>query len=453
MNRTSTTWRLLTFTGVMLLTVGCSQTRQAFNNVGQEIGVIQPTRVNDPAVTITPAANRSSEAAAKTQTDQSPAHQAVYQSVAASITADATSAGTQPQFIGSPTAADGDRPARFVSNMNLYGELPGSPSKLPSDSFANTRQITFTPEGADFDVTVSPDGQTLYFASTQHRPTADIYTKSVTGNTVTQLTSDPGNDTMPAISPDGKRLAFCSDRNGNWDIYVLPLDGGSPGQPVQLTSSPTQELHPSWSPDGRQIVFCSLGEQSGQWEIVSIDVDNPAQRRFLGYGLFPSFSPDGGKIAFQRARYRGTRWFSIWTLDYNKGEATRPTEIAASANAACINPTWSPDGHELAFVTVMNPTGQAAASTSGGGSGSGGRPISGELWVINVDGTGRRQLTTDKFVNLQPAWSRDGFVYFVSNRSGNDNLWAVRSATPPRTQMADHGKTQDNAATATVPTE
>ncbi|MHB1156600.1 MAG: TolB family protein [Phycisphaerales bacterium] len=452
---------MLTLTGAILLTVGCSETRQAFNNVGQEIGVIQPTRVNDPAVTITPGSNTPAPGTA-TETGvtrfsesgsvQSPNHQSVYQSVAASITPHSTS--TEPAFIGSPTAADGDRPARFVSNMNLYGELPGSPSNLPNDSFANTRQITFTPEGADFDVTVSPDGQTLFFASTQHRPTADIYTKSVTGNTVTQLTSDPANDTMPAISPDGKRLAFCSDRAGSWDIFVLDLatsGGGGGGQPVQLTSSPTQELHPSWSPDGRQIVFCSLGEQSGQWEIAAIDVDNPAQRRFLGYGLFPSFSPDGGKIAFQRARYRGTRWFSIWTLDYNKGEATRPTEIAASANAACINPTWSPDGRELAFVTVMNPTGQTAASTSG--SGGGGRPVSGELWVINVDGTGRRQLTTDKFVNLQPAWSRDGFVYFVSNRSGNDNLWAVRSATTPRTQMADQGKTQDNAATATVPTE
>jgi TolB protein len=259
--------------------------------------------------------------------------------------------------------------------------------------------------------------------------------KRVEGSTVTQLTADPANDTMPAISPDGKSVAFCSNRNGSWDIYIQPIEGG---QPTQLTNSPSHELHPSWSPNGRQIIFSALGEQSGQWEMVLVDAANPSSRKFVGYGLFPEFSPDGSKVVFQRARYRGTRWFSIWTMDIDNGEAKRPTQIAASTNAAVITPTWSPDGRRIAFATVVNPRKDDPNK----------RPANADLWVINVDGTGRVKLTSDKFVNLQPTWGRDGWVYFISNRIGADNIWAVRPSQPT---IAGGASEAPGAAEAAVP--
>jgi TolB protein len=315
--------------------------------------------------------------------------------------------------------------------------MPGSPSDLPDGTLENIRQVSFTHDGADFDVSVSPDGQWLVYASTQHRPTADIYMKKVDGNTVTQLTSDPANDTMPAISPDGRTLAFCSNRSGSWDIYLKPIDGG---KATQLTSSPSHELHPSFSPDGKRIIFSALGEQSGQWEMVLVDVDRPTSRRFIGYGLFPTFSPDGGKIVFQRARHRGTRWFGVWTMDIHGAEASRPTQIAASTNAAAITPSWSPDGKRIAFATVVNPLRNDPNK----------RPRNADLWVINVDGTGRVKLTSDKFVNLQPTWCADGWVYFVSNRTGADNIWAVRPDAPT---VATDDPTASDATEAAVPVE
>ncbi len=304
---------------------------------------------------------------------------------------------------------------QYASNNNsalgLFGEMPGSPRSTPDGAVDNMRQITFTQEGADLDVEVDRNGNYMVFASTRHRPTTDIYYQKIGGNTVTQLTSDPANDRMPAISPDGTRLAFCSDRSGSWDIYVKDLRGG---KAIQITADPANEVHPSWSKNGNELVFSSLGRQSGQWELVVVNVANPAERRFIGYGLFPTFSPNGEKILFQRARFRGTRWFSIWTIDYMNGEAMRPTEIAASANAAAISPAWSPDGKRIVFSTVVNPSEDPAA-----------RPANADIWVVNVDGTGRLRLNADSYVNVQPTWGADGNIYFVSNRNGHDNLWAV----------------------------
>jgi Tol biopolymer transport system component len=302
----------------------------------------------------------------------------------------------------------------FHGGVSLWGEMPGQTTVAPVNASDNLWQVSFTREGSDFDVAIDPTGQRIAFASTRHRASADLYVKQVHGQTVTQITSDAGNDVMPAWSPDGSAIAFCSDRSGNFDLYIQRLDGG---QPIQLTNDPAPELHPSFSPDGSQIIFCTLN-QAGQWEIQVIDVAQPASRRIIGLGLFPSFSPTGDKIAFQRPRYRGTRLFGVWTIDYVNGEGLRPTEIAAASNAAVINPAWSPDGKRLAFATVVDPSDSDIA-----------RPAAAELWAVNVDGAGRVKLTNDTFANLQPAWSRDGTIYFISNRTGSDNVWALKPAS------------------------
>lgn len=324
------------------------------------------------------------------------------------------------------------------ADLANFGEIDGQPAIPPSGGTENIRQVSFSREGADFDVTISPDGKNVYFASTQHSHTSNIYRKSTTGTTITQITSDPANDVMPAVSPDGKTIAFCSDRNGNWDIFIKSAHN----KPIQLTNSPTHELHPSWSPDGKWIVFSTLSSRSGLWELTIVDARNPAQRHILGPGLFPEFSPTGDKIAFQRARHRGSRAFSIWTIDFNNGESFNPTEIASATNAAAISPTWSPDGKYIAFTTILNP---AAHHIS--------RKKRTSLWTISIDGTQRTRLTNDQFANAQPVWSSTGEIYFISSRTGTDNIWQIR---PSNQQIftADQ-KNSDNIANpqVNVPTE
>ncbi len=303
-----------------------------------------------------------------------------------------------------------------VGPLGLYGHLPQVASRRssPLDSPDNLRQITFATEGADFDPDIDPTGTLLVYASTQHRATADLYLKRIDGSALQQLTNDPSNDVMPAFSPDGKRVAFASDRAGNWDIYIMDIAGG---QAVQLTNDLTHDLSPSFSPDGRQMVYCTHGSQSGQWELVVINVENPATKRFIGYGLFPEWSPRDDRIVFQRARERGTRWFSVWTVEMVNGEGVRPTEIAASSNAAAISPTWSPDAKHVAFSTVIDPDSEQQI-----------RPVQADIWVLNADGSGRANLSNSQFTNLHPAWSKDGSIFFVSNRAKNgvENIWAIR---------------------------
>jgi Tol biopolymer transport system component len=308
--------------------------------------------------------------------------------------------------------------------VSLYGDelIAGHHPNVatPYDGSGNVAQLTFATEGATFDPDVDRSGRIIVFASTRHSPTADIYLKSATGSTTTQLTSDPGNDIMPAIDPGGQYVAFASDRSGNWDVYYQPIAGG---QAVQVTRSFEHELHPTWSPDGRTLCFCKYGARTGRWELWVVDVENPSTPSFLTFGVFPQWSPDvaNNRILFQRARQRGSRFHSIWTIDYVNGEARRPTELVSAGNAALINPSWSPDGRRIVFTTVAEPDGQPE------------RPTISDIWAMNVDGSGRVNLTNGRFGNYQPVWSPDGTILFVSNRSGVDNLWAVTAGAPEGT--------------------
>lgn len=302
----------------------------------------------------------------------------------------------------------------------VLNAAPESPTPL-ADVMEGLTHVTQAAQGADFDPCVSRDGRWIAFASTQHRETADIYIKQVDGRTITQLTADPAHDVMPAISPDGQRIAFASDRNGNWDIYLMSTSGG---QAVQVTSDPADELHPSWSPDGTRLVFCRLGEVSGRWELWVTDTTGGSTTEFIGYGLFPEWCPvartgaDGrDKILFQRSRERGDRAFSLWTVDYRPGDTSSPTEIVSSRDSALINASWSPDGQRIVYASVNFRDADSATTPSG-------TPAS-DLWIVGVDGSGKVALTGGMFMNLMPAWGNGGRIFFVSDRTGVSNIWSV----------------------------
>ena len=363
-----------------------------------------------------------------------------------------TSAAPDPYApIPKPAAnsvAGGDLSAWIYSNA-MGIELPTESSSPATRATVNVRKITDAYAGSDFDPIVSPDGSHLIYASTQHRPTADIYTKSIHGAVVTRLTDDPAQDVMPSISPDGSTIAFATDRNGSWDIFLMPVEGGNK---IQITNESAHDLHPSWSPDGTKLVFSRLGQQTGRWEMWVTDVASDHGAQFIGFGLFPEWCPiastgiDGAdKILFQRSRERGDRAFSVWTIDFTPtpGTAGRETEIASGANQALINPTWSPDGQFVCFAAVPYSQSWVNSTTA--------RPDMSTIWMVSINGTNKVKLTDGTSVDLMPAWGRNNNIFFVSNMDGQDHLWSMELS--PAVRAASLRNPEFESTFANVPTD
>jgi TolB protein len=155
------------------------------------------------------------------------------------------------------------------------------------------------------------------------------------------------------------------------------------------------------------------------------------------------------RIAFQKSRERGDRAFGIWTIDYKNGEAGNTTEVASLTTAACINPSWSPDGQWIAYATVPNPSQWTSEC----------RPTWAELWMVDAAGNNRVALTGGKFVNLMPSWGPQNRIYFVSDRGGIENIWSMdtgkvialaRTNTGPNSAVAS--STSKSAPGARAPT-
>lgn len=295
------------------------------------------------------------------------------------------------------------------SSVGPYGDRGGAVVGSPR-STANYSQHTHASIGRDFDPDVSTDGELLVFASTSHSQRPDIYLKAVDGFAVTQITSDPSDDIQPRFSPDGERIAFCSNRAGSWDIWIVSRDGTGL---TQVTSDRGDEIAPCWSPDGSQIAFSQFGTRSQQWEIWTVAVERPGTRRFLCHGLFPSWSPNGQRLAYQKARERGSRWFSVWAVDLINGEARHPTELAWAQDAACIAPRWSPSGRTLAFSAVpLHLAGRGDASAA-------------DLWTVDTHSGVRQKLTDGTLTAFNPVWGGDGRLCFVSADEGVETVWSA----------------------------
>ena len=208
----------------------------------------------------------------------------------------------------------------------------------------------------------------------------------------------PG-DSDPAVSPDGYRVAFVSERDGNPELYVADA---RTGETQRLTTNQrAADRRPAWSPDGRRIAWQS--GLPGAADIYVMRADGSRKTRIVGGAADdaePAWSPHGARIAFSSSR-SGRR--QLWAVGARGGEPVRLAEIPGRAWA----PAWSPRGGTIAF-----------SRERGGGA---------DVWLLEVaDGT-TRQLTRGPGWDSRPDWSPGGrSVAFARATARGTSIWVAR---------------------------
>ncbi len=218
--------------------------------------------------------------------------------------------------------------------------------------------------------------------------------------TFTQLTNQSGEETTPALSPDGASIAYASRAKGTWDVYVQRVGGRNP---ILVAGDPKRdESAPAFSPDGVTIAFHESDRDGG---IFVAGATGESARRLTDFGFDPAWSGDGRQLVFATEEaldpYTRHSVSALWRVDAAGGSA--PNKIT---DGDAIQPAWSPSGKRIAFWA--NTGGQR------------------DMFTIAPDGSGREPVLSDAPLDWSPTWSADGrHLYFASDRGGSMNLWRV----------------------------
>lgn len=257
----------------------------------------------------------------------------------------------------------------------------------------------------------------------------DLYVMNPDGTDVRNLTNHPASDTGPVPSPDGRRIAFQSNRDGNDEIYVVDLETG---KQTNLTNHTASDHSPTWSPDGSSIAFVSdrtailLDEARGLWtsDIYIMNSDGSDPRRLTagnltnGYGGL-AWSPDGGSIALCLSSFTAYgAYFPLGIQLMNLSDLTLTRLTFDSATIQC-DPRWSPDGNQILY------------EVSGSGFSN--------LYLMNADGTDQNNVSTDPATyDTTPSWSPDGkSIVFASDRGDGYHLYVMSADGSNLTQLTN----------------
>ncbi|HEY7923520.1 MAG TPA: protein kinase [Vicinamibacteria bacterium] len=276
---------------------------------------------------------------------------------------------------------------RWVSNYWRVPILEDRPA-----TWADAEQVTFDQAYVEF-LDVSPDGRQVAYSS-DRAGNQDLWLMPLGGEPV-QLTTDPAPDWAPAFSPDGKWLSFYSNRSGDREIWKIPVTGG---EATRLTFSPGLDAGSHWSPDGRELAIRS--ERTGDSEVWVIGADGSGARQVThdpaSDGL-PAWSPDGRWLAFTSTR-SGT--LQIWR---DSPQGGTPELLSKGPG---IGPRWL--GDQVYF--------------------NGAHEREGNLWRVSVVDRRERPMTSlvgrrGTLGIMQPA--TDGRYLYFSWRDDLGDIWVM----------------------------
>jgi Tol biopolymer transport system component len=239
---------------------------------------------------------------------------------------------------------------------------------------------------------------------------------------IARLTNTSGNALRPVWSPDNQSIAFESNRDGLYHIYVMDADGS---HQRALTAGPNEDRHAAWAADGTSIVYDSSdATHQDIWMVRVADGSRRQVTRVDGLAEYASVSPDGQRVAFYIYR---DMTLNLWTVRIDGSEAKPVTRDLADASRheptmAWTAPGWSPDSRSLAYT---------------GGDGR-------SIWTMRSDGSGARQVVSDGETNHFPWFRSDGRLAYITEYvppkydGAWTNAWALDMQTGKRTLLQEH---------------
>lgn len=275
----------------------------------------------------------------------------------------------------------------------------------------DNKEPCFNPFGGDY-------GKDLYFTVQENKKYFNIYKKeNPFSSAMSPKTSGKNFNSAPCYSPTTDKIAFRCWMDGAYtsDIYMM---NNTRGQALaQVTESANAfEDWPSFNEDGTLLVYnrvqysaykkmtflsflFGFGGSTVFVQSSDIWIKNlqTGESTLLGNGYQPSFSPDGKRIAFVKYS-NDAKSTCIWIMDI---DGSNQQQITDAKKGYAFGPRWSPDGKRLIFQSAKKDKKDF------------------DIYVIDTDGNNLIQLTTNKSADCQPYWTKDGYIYFASDR-GND---------------------------------
>ena len=241
-------------------------------------------------------------------------------------------------------------------------------------------------------VLATRDGEIAF--ESDHDGNWEIYLLDLATGTSHNLTRHPADDLDPAWSPDGSSLAFSADRDGDGqpELYVM---GSNSSLTTRISTGGGGYRNPSWSPDGTSLTY-----MLGFGQIYKMDAVGGAEQ-WLGAGFLPSLSPDGTALLYS-AESTSTIDADIYRVNLTDHRIADLTNNLANEWGA----RWSPDGARIVFSSLR-----------------GGKT---NVYVMNADGSDTRAVTSENRNDLSPAWSPDGErIVYASEVDGMIQLYII----------------------------